>query len=168
MSLALFATIGCGGTVQAESTAGDAGSDALPQIDAAPDAGLPPVVGPGPTKPPPVAPPTMGCEDGGDVLIELVCDAFDPLGPDCVEGQACYLVGAYDEDPCGNQQVVAACLPYGDGEDGAPCSDHSHCAPGLSCLISGYCRLVCRPDEIDSCPNGMVCHPTPYLEGLCF
>jgi hypothetical protein len=117
---------------------------------------------------PPVAPPGVTCEDA-NVTYERTCDPFDPLGPDCPEGDACYLGGIYDEDPCNSPQVASRCLPQGDGGDGTPCTSHSQCAPGASCTLDGYCRFNCKPNEPNACPYGMVCHRDPYGEvGVCY
>lgn len=62
------------------------------------------------------------------------------------------------------EQWVSACERAGRGEEGAPCTSPSGCAPGLACVAPGFCRAYCCAGQ-NACGESTVCDRRPLHYG---
>jgi hypothetical protein len=133
-----------------------------------PDVSEPPVR----PEPPPSRPdaghdevaPTPDDDAGASVSIlcgDGECDLLDPVS--CEPNAAC--IFALPES--GDAGPEALCAAAGPGDDGAECTHHSDCGPGLDCTAlgePGTCRrYCCALNAAGGCPSGQFCRVA--LEG---
>lgn len=151
-------TVGCGGSIVADDSKSDVGSEddtgVIRHHDAAPDT----------TPPPPDTRPVHdtyvdpGCPDAPVPPPRRDCDPYAPT-TGCPKGQACYPFVDYPTTPCEPEQYGAMCIDAGTGRQGDPC-DAAGCAAGFVCVVSGagnVCGAICKPGELGTCPDGLVC-----------
>lgn len=106
-----------------------------------------------------------GCPDVEPTPAVQECDPL-AAASSCPPGQGCYpFVQHPFGEGCGTQVFGTACRSAGSGSQGDRCGEgFGGCAPGFLCVVGtragSRCAMLCRFDEADDCPAGLICGDT--------